>query len=211
MTFKHHLKKDVSGFTIVELLIALTIMGAIAAFTIPKVVNGINSNDYKYRVQMAAAMISTAYNKAQMDNAITITTKPSDLTPYMSYVKYSTTGSIDSNYNMTGSYSCSTTYPCVTLHNGTVIRFYDPDPFGSLTTPSYAIIFQVDADGVLTSSGTTDGPSKSTELYLYATNGRVVDRSIIDNKTYCGASGGDATCTSGRAPGNYTPTWFSWD
>lgn len=211
MTFKQPAKKYFSGFTIVELLIALTIMGTIAAFTIPKVVNGINSNDYKYRVQMAAAMISTAYNKAQMDNAITITTKPSDLTPYMSYVNYKTTGSIDSIYNATGTMACDATHACITLHNGAVIRFYDADPFGSLTAAHYAIIFHVDADGVMTSSGTTDGPSKSVELYLYATNGRVVDRSLIDNLTYCGASGGDGVCTSGRAPGNYTPTWFSWD
>lgn len=192
------------GFTLSELLVALTLLGIIASFTIPKVLGTAQQNDYKYRVQMAASMIVGAYTRYRQDNTVTINTKPSDLIPYMNYARLDTSGTVlDDHYTLSGTAStCINASPCVLLHNGARIRFYDPESFGQLA-PDYAIIFQVDPDGQLTDN-TTNNNGKLTELYLYATNGRIATRGEITDQTY--------TSFTGRSPvPAYVSPWFSWN
>lgn len=181
-----------------ELLIALALMGTIAIFTISKVLSVTQANDNKWRVQSAASMISGAYARYQQDNTVTAGMKPSDLTPYMNYVKFISDSSVTMN-NMScssGGGLCNGTYPCVQLHNGALLRFFDTETFGSLA-PGYAIIFQVDADNNATNNN-------QVELHLYATNGRVATRSEITNPTLtnAGSRTPNASCT---------PSWFSWN
>lgn len=199
------------GFTLAELLVALVILGLLAMFTIPKILSSSRNNEYKYRVQVAASMISGAYVRYLADNTVTGSLRPGDLTPYMNYLSYinDSSVSIDNHYGYTGSFACNSgTTPCVKLQNGAVIRFYNGENLGQVA-PNYAIIFQVDPDGTNAGSATTNGPGKQIELYLYPTNGRVVDRGSITNKTYCGAG---ASCAAGRAPdSSLIAPWFSWD
>lgn len=186
------------GFSLVELLIALALMGTITVFTISKLLNVTQANDYKWRIQMAASMISGAYARYQQDNTVTTGMKPSDLTPYMNYVKFISNSSVsmDNLSCSSGGGPCSGTHPCVQLHNGALLRFWDVESFGSLA-PGYAIIFQVDADN----NASNDN---QVELHLYATNGRVATRSEITNPTL--------TSSGSRTPNaSCTPSWFSWN
>ncbi|WP_373533157.1 type II secretion system protein [Vampirovibrio sp.] len=192
-----------SGFTLAELLVALTLLGIIATFGISKVLTTMQYRDYKYRVQMAAALISSAYTKYREDNQVTGAFKPSDLIPYLNYASLDTSGTlVDYHYTTSSSAACNNTKPCVVLHNGARIRFYDDESFGQVA-PGYAVIFQVDPDGVLTDN-TTNNNGKMIELYLYATNGRVATRGEITNPTYSNA-------TSRTPDSVYIPPWFSWD
>lgn len=50
------------GFTLSELLVALAILGVIATFTIPKVLEGSNSSRYNAIVEEAAASLSAIYH-----------------------------------------------------------------------------------------------------------------------------------------------------
>lgn len=197
------------GFTLAELLVALVIMGLLAAFTIPKVLSTSQNNEYKYRVQVAASMISGAYARYLADNTVTGSFIPGDLTPYMNYVSYTNDSSVlfDTHYGYTGSNVCDGVAPCVKLHNGALIRLYNGESLGAVA-PNYAVIFQVDPDGTNAGSATTNGPGKMIELYLYPTNGRIADRGSITDKTYC--SGG--ACAGGRSPDpSVISPWFSWD
>lgn len=196
------------GFSLAELLVALVILGVIATFTIPKILSMGQNNDHKWRVQNAAAIIAGAYAKYQLDNTVTGAFIPSNLTPYMNYVRLVTAGNIDNLHGHAGTSTCNAgTRRCIVLHSGAVIQFYDGESVGSVA-PGYAVIFHVDPDGVVTSSGTTNGPGKVVELYLYATNGRIATRGGIDNLTYsCCGSG-----AAGRAPNPANdPPWFNWN
>ncbi len=183
-----------------ELLIALVLMGTIAVFTISKVLSVTQANDYKWRVQTAASMISGAYARYQQDNTVTVGMKPSDLTPYMNYLKFISDSSVSMDAMPgscgSGAGACNASRPCVQLHNGALLRFWDAESFGSLA-PGYAILFQVDADNNATNTN-------QVELHLYATNGRVATRSEITNPTY--------TSAGSRTPNaSCTPSWFSWN
>lgn len=198
------------GFTLAELLVALVILGLLAMFTIPKILSTSRNNDYKYRVQVAASMISGAYVRYLADNTVTGSFVPGDLTPYMNYLSFTNNSSVlfDNHYGYTGSSVCDAGGPCVKLQNGALIRLYNGETLGQVA-PNYAVIFQVDPDGTNAGSATTNGPGKMIELYLYPTNGRVVDRGSITNKTFCGTG---ASCAAGRAPdSSLIAPWFSWD
>lgn len=52
--------------------------------------------------------------------------------------------------------------------------------------------------------GTTTGPGRAVELYMYVTNGRVADVATIDNPTRCNGS------NYPQVP-SQLPSWFSWN
>lgn len=204
-------QKRQSGFTLPELLITLTMLSVIATFTIPKVLNSQQEAKSKAIAKEAAGALSAAFMAYQQVNAISADTSLSDLTPYLNYVKVATNGAIDMIYGVTGSNPCDSSSPCYVLANGAVIR--DPyqktapgtgNRFGSKATTHY-IYFDVDPNGVLDHSATTNGPGKSVDFDLY-TNGRIVDAAACKpgDTTYLGATAYSAWC-----PGQ-SPPWFSW-
>lgn len=192
------------GFTLAEILVALSVLGIIAVFTIPKVLTTTQNNDYKYRVQTAAALMSSAYARYRTDNTVTTSMRPQDLTPYLNYVSYHDSGlglSVDGKQNTAQTWPCDNSNPCVKLANGAVIVLYG-GAFSGLS-PSNAVIFIVDPDGQVT-DGTTNGPGRAVEMYMYATNGRIADVATIDNPT--------RTNGLDRAPNpTQLPSWFSWN
>jgi prepilin-type N-terminal cleavage/methylation domain-containing protein len=185
-----------SGFTLAELLIALAILGVVATFTIPKVLQSQQDTKYKAIGKEAASMVSGAYDAYKLKQTPTSTTLPKDLFPYMNYVRLDTGNSLtidDDGYGAT--YTCSSTSPCAILHNGAIMMGYTHS-FGS-TNNLAAIQFMVDHDGKATGN-------QSLTLVLYY-NGRI------------GTWATRALGTSddrGNLDGNGfppDPTWFSWN
>jgi prepilin-type N-terminal cleavage/methylation domain-containing protein len=71
------------GFTLAELLIALALLGIIASFTIPKVLESSTNAKYKAMAKEAAGMISGAYQNLKLANGLSANTTTCDLTQYM--------------------------------------------------------------------------------------------------------------------------------
>jgi prepilin-type N-terminal cleavage/methylation domain-containing protein len=193
------------GFTLAELLIALAILGIIATFTIPKVLQSQQDGRYKAIAKEAASAISGAYSAYQLQNTQTATTKAADLLPYMNYVTLDTASSIDLDQTLT-TISCSGTAPCAKLHNGAALMATDDCFRGTASTN--AVFFILDPDGKVT-DGTTNGPGKSLSLVLYS-NGRLVSVDGVASSTitdwFC-----NGNSEAEAANPTYIPTWFSWN
>lgn len=187
------------GFTLVELLISLTILGVIATFTIPKILNAQQGSKYNAIAKEATGTISGGYIAYQQASTVTSTTYPSALFPYMNYVKMDTAGvySIDDEHG-TGSYACSSSTPCLLLHNGAILMAWNHS-FGS-TTNLAAIQYYVDPDAKADLQGLS---SASLNLAIYY-NGRI---------TTFGSRTAGTSDDRGNLDGNSfypDPTWFSW-
>jgi prepilin-type N-terminal cleavage/methylation domain-containing protein len=188
------------GFTLAELLIALAILGIIATFTIPKVLNSQQDTKKKAIAKEAASMISGAFEAYKLRNSLSSGTTSAQLTPYMNYVKVVSTGAIDGKVGET-TQDCFGGNTCVLLHNGAMLRFNNGESFAG-TASTNGVWFFVDADGVVTDANTT-GPGKSVQFWLLY-NGRIVtdtDRGV----SVTDSSGSWAAC------GNCDPPWFNWN
>jgi prepilin-type N-terminal cleavage/methylation domain-containing protein len=177
------------GFTLAELLIALAILGVIATFTIPKVLNAAGSGQSTAIAKEAASMVSGSFSSYQLNNTLAAAVTAGALTQYMNYVSVDTSGN---SYGFTGSGLCSTvaSVACLKLHNGGVLEYNPTNTFGGTTTTN-ALVFNIDPDGAGPLTGatfiqyyngrlTTGGAAAS----LTATNGAVTiatDPSYIQN------------------------------
>lgn len=191
------------AFTLAELLIALAILGVIAVFTIPKVLNSQQDSKYKSITKEAAGTLSSAYLSYKQQNGDPPTGMvASDLSPFLNYVKYDTLTIIDS-YQTGATASCPVS-GCVRLHNGAMLLFW-PGSFNGTAANNF-IWFVLDPDGTNTNGGDTSASAagKSVILVLYY-NGRLVTRGTMDNPSVNSTS---ATWTP--AP-SFDPPWFSWN
>lgn len=184
------------AFTLAELLIALSILGVIATFTIPKVLQGQQNGQYKAMAKEVAGMVSEAYSTYRLKNSSGAGTGMKDLTPFMNYVSVNTTSQFyDDRPNGWGSVWCGT-YQCLKLHNGSVLG-YDPGmSFGGITTNNAVwFAFDPDASKTVTGSGVGfwlyyDGKIRTFSTMLPAT--------LTSTVPYWPDPAGD-------------PTWFDWN
>lgn len=192
-----------NGFTLSELLIALAILGVIATFTIPKVLQSQQDGKYKAMAKEAMSMIAGAYDAYKYKNGtVPATMAPGALLPYMNYVKLDSTSQIDDIQGSTSAYNCSWD-TCVVLHNGAYLYVEsDWNTFGQANPTNY-IYFMFDPDGKFTSNA--NGPGKGMYIDLYY-NGRVASSSE--------RSAAYTTYENG-SPQNFGPAtmpdWFSWN
>ncbi len=198
--------KSLSGFTLAELLISLAILGVIATFTIPKILSAQQDGKYNATTKEAAAMVAGAFQQYQATNSIATGTNMSNLTPYMNYVAVKTSGSFDEDYGKTGTRTCLASSPCLVLHNGALLQ-YDPANTFGVVDSNHFIYFEVDPDGVVTDSATTNGPGKSYLMAIF-TNGKLkgFDTVTASEDTYLGGS------AQGWGAGGpiAKPPWFNW-
>jgi len=196
------LHKSVPGFTLVELLIALTIFGEIATFTIPKLIYSQQNHQYNAIAKENFGLISAAFQQMQLTGTLTTGTTAGAFTQYMNYVKYVSDGSltIDAVPTTTTKACDGSPYVCVKLHNGSVLAYRTDASFGGNSTTN-AIFFLTDPDGRVT-DGTTNGPGKGMSMFIYY-NGRIVDEGNL-------LTGTASSFTSYTADPAKVPSWFSW-
>jgi prepilin-type N-terminal cleavage/methylation domain-containing protein len=197
------MNKRNTAFTLAELLIALGILGMIATFTIPKVLQAQQNSKFNATAKEAASMIAGAFSAYQSGSSIAGSTGPKDLTPFMNYVAVVNDGSlVIDDYPTKNSFACSGHFVCLVLHNGAILEYGDNMTFGG-TASTNAIFFYLDPDGKYSNSTST--PGKSLVLFMYP-NGRITSYAGILSNTYTDFQGG--------LPNNpnaaFEPDWFSW-
>lgn len=187
--------KSSPGFTLAELLIALVILGVIATFTIPKILQAQQNQKYNAIAKETIAVVQAAYNNYKLTNTVDANTRPIDYLPNaINYVAIDTTSVIDAPPNAaSATITCSAgANQCYRLHSGAILR---PSGcrFGGTTNLSYNSI-NIDPDGVLT------GNQDSVEFVIYF-NGKMTSNSFVDSA---------ATSSCGGADLSTDPVWFSW-
>lgn len=184
------------GFTLAELLIALVILGLIATFTIPKVLNSqANSQNIAVTKEIVSA-ISGAYQAYQQSNTPQASTGMSDLTPYLNYVKRDSTSTVDGD-NVVPTADCSTVgFYCYRMHNGAIFGF-DTRTFGSTAVTS-ALVYGIDPDGKQ-----NGGYQQGFAMFL---NGRVTTIQTCETQPM-----GCCTSTGCGSSGHIDSTWFNWN
>jgi prepilin-type N-terminal cleavage/methylation domain-containing protein len=195
-------KKRVRGFTLAELLIALTILAEIATFTIPKVLQSQQMNKFKAIGKENIAMAAAAFQLHQLNGKVASSTKFTDLTQYMNYTKFDTVTPLDGDQGSTPSAGSScANYACIRLANGSFILWDPSESFGG-TNITNVITFMIDPDGKIT-DGTATGPGHAVMALIYY-NGRITD---IGSAVPTGVSSAYTWSQNTGA----VPPWFSWN
>lgn len=194
---KRFKNKQSKGFTLAELLISLAILGVIATFTIPKILNVQKDQEYKSAAREAIGAVSAAYSIYKTNNIPTAATGWGVLTPYLNYVRIDTMSPKDDTQG-NGTYNCTNSQPCYQLHSGGFLQMMHN--LGG-TAPTNAMGFMFDPDARVT-DGTTNGPGKSVRIFMYY-SGRITSSGGLDPNT---------TTSSGVFGGPYPqqdPPWFT--
>ena len=191
------------AFTLAELLIALAILGVIATFTIPKILDSGSDSKFNSIAKEAIGMVSGAYQSHKLANGTSTSTSMSDFTPYMNYVNADSTTTIDHIYTSTTIDCSNASHVCLRLHNGAMLRYVLTTPTFANSSATSAINFFIDPDGKVTTTGAVGTPGKSLEVYLYY-NGRTTSRDSILPNTYLDSNGPYNPNTANN------PDWFSW-
>ena len=201
------LKATQKGYSLVELVITIGIISLLVTFTIPQL---FQSNTSKYSSKQTAAardvafMVLSAYQKYRLvQGTVTSGTTMGALSQYMSYLKVSTTGTLDDYVSVNTSYDCSTGITCLYLQSGGTLFWSNTTSFnGTASTNSIAAYYDPDSNQT---GGTADSSGKS--LYLFLTyGGKVYTRNTPPTTGLYNSTGGPYTAASS---GSYDPAWFT--
>lgn len=198
------------AFSLVELLVALALLGLLSTFMIPKLLNPPNSTLSAKQTAMArdtAFMLLAAYEQYRAANpTIPASTTPGALIPYLNYTTIDTSGTtVDAHpgwagISGNGRNPCNSTTPCLKLHNGGVLFLRDTN-FGC-TTALCTIEFALDPDTV-TSGSSANSATKSLQFQLY------YDGTIRTRGTTKPGSCNNGNCGTVEPNTAYDPSWFT--
>lgn len=186
------------GFTLAELLLALSILAVISTATIPKILQAQSSQKFNSIAKETAGTMSNILLNLRVNNLLSPNTTTADFTPYLNYLKVVTIGSVD-GFEGEGSTRSCTLYTCVLLANGSMVHFNPTISFGG-TGNLRAIWWGIDPDGVVTTSG---GNGNSLIFFTYY-NGRIRDFGTIEPNTQ------EVSWTYPGPCPECNPSWFSW-
>jgi prepilin-type N-terminal cleavage/methylation domain-containing protein len=198
-----------TGFSIVELLITLAIMGLLAVFTIPplfQVPASRSNTKYTTMAKDVTLMVVSAYERYKLVNpSVSPNMTFSHLTPYLNYLQLDLSNSsrVDGPLSgswKTGSQTCGTqfvgTNRCYPLHNGGVIWICDLYSFGGINTTTNAIWFNFDPDG--------SGPAEALQIWL-TYGGRIYTVKNLPTTMTVGY----IFSTGSQAPTTQDASWFT--
>lgn len=158
-------RKRVFGFTLAELLIAIVILGIIAAFTIPKILESTGNGKLENIAKETACLLRDAfsYYKKDFTPQWDMMSNSSYFFQFVNYVEEDTTttqASVpDPPVGQTKLQSCSTTTPCILMHTGAIVQYDTGITFGasdpSPNNPNITdfIFFNIDPDGFRSEAG----------------------------------------------------------
>ncbi len=190
---KVNYRKFNPAFSLVELLVALGILGVLAAFTIPGIF--LPTKDYNGMARSTALMVNSAYEQYSASvTQIPANTTMGALTPYMQYINKDTSTVVDDGGATSTCGSGNVT--CLRLANGAMFFYYANIAFGGKNTTN-AIFYKFDPDGK--STGQSSG--KSLVMFLQY-NGMQYNWGNIP-ATLTVLNGGTFTATP-----SLDPTWF---
>jgi len=187
------------GFTLTELLLALTILAVIATFSIPKILSTQNDARYVSIGKEFAGAVSEAYILYKRDHTLNADTGPADLTPYLNYVKVVTNSQVDDEVGQ-GTKNCATNRVCYLLANGGIFYFISDTKFNG-TSNLNALMLEFDPDGLPNSS------IEGADFHLYY-NGKIRTRGNIDSGTL-GYWSGSSQSTNPNT--SRDPSWIVWN
>lgn len=192
----HGLRRGVIAFTLAELLIALAILGVIATFTIPKVLQSQTDGRYNSIAKETAGTLSAAYQAYSLNNTPSASTSMGDLTPFMNYVKVDTTTTVDDINGGAAQLCGSAGAVCIQLHNGAIMWYWNYVNFGGTGTTN-AMFTHLDPDGSVTGN-------KAINFYVYL-SGKIRSEGEIEPNTVVGGNG-----TKNPNPANNPSWWKDW-
>jgi prepilin-type N-terminal cleavage/methylation domain-containing protein len=202
--------KNNTGFTLAEVLIALALLGVIAAFAIPKVLQSTRNVQDLAIAKEAIASVSQAYQLYKKDKTLTANTRSADLTAYINNsTLINDLREIDNTLNnpfvAANSIVCNQSggglLHCLQLPNGAVLAYNDPEWFDGTDPQKNLLVFSIDTDGHFNNQ-----PPVTFGIYY---NGRTcLAENFLPNSAY--ANGPFGAISAGPIP-NSTPAWFSWN
>ena len=211
------------GFTLAEMLIALALIGIIAALLIPKLLGSTNGNAKRASVLQSAMAITQAFAQYSADDSapgISASTSAASLMRYFNYMEIIPTGSLDGTEaagpGTEVSWDCSTQITCLKMHSGGYLGFWNGG-FGNANNPGAptvgkptdlnSIWLLVDTDGSPSINGKASDSNNSVWLVLYPT-GKIKSWSTIDpGTTYINNVG---ALTAAVPLPLSDPDWFTW-
>ena len=172
-----------TGFTLSELLVGLGIIGLIAAFAVPKVLNASGAAVANAKVHKAAQAVVNGYEKWVQENGNSENTTPANIMSIVQHNGLITDGrKMDFAPSYTEDFTCTdipshTTFTgiCYKMPDGAVLFFRSGiyDTFGQ--NPDKALFFAVDPDGFNINDNSQANNSNATAFWLYS-NGRLRER-----------------------------------
>ncbi len=183
------------GFTLAELLSALAILGIIATFTIPKVLNGSQRGQNLAMTKEVISSMSGAHQAVGLSTGLSSTTTLADFTQFLNYVSVDSSSTIDSSCAPTSALACSpVSVTCLKLHNGGVLRFNNNITYNGSGNLN-ALFYQFDPDGAVNGEESVTG-------WIYF-NGKVRSTRDIDANTV-------NSQTTYNPNTSCLPDWFEW-
>lgn len=141
------------GFTLSELLIALAVLGLIAIFAVPKVLNAVGNSAMMAVTKESMAAMMDAYHglgSTQTTGAFAASTRAALMVKRLNFVRscpnLTATGEVDSTGEC--DFSSSATGAChILMHNGTIISLLLDDNFNDIPGNTGSVGFYIDPDG----------------------------------------------------------------
>lgn len=140
------------GFSLIEVLVVVALLGLVAVFTVPKILNASSASKYTAIAKETATYLEGAMSNYLLESGLDTTSGPATLTPKMKYIKTVTSGS-GAPTGETALETCgSGGRVCLLLANGGVLQYNSGNTFGG-DSQTHAIYWNFDPDGAGTNTG----------------------------------------------------------